>query len=36
MGCLDMDAVADFYDRHVDRAPEQFSRPPPEPGAGCP
>lgn len=33
--CLSPDFVRDFYERRVDRAPERFSRPPPEPPASC-
>lgn len=33
--CLDLALVTSFYDSHVDQAPEQFGRPPPEPPAAC-
>lgn len=33
--CLDPAFVRDFYARRVDRGPERFSRPPPEPPARC-
>jgi hypothetical protein len=33
--CLDTDFVQSFYAQRVDRAPEQFGRPPPEPGSHC-
>lgn len=33
--CLSEEGLAAFYDEHVDRAPEQFGRPPPEPPASC-
>lgn len=33
--CLDPAFVRDFYSRRVDRAPEQFSRPPPGPPSAC-
>jgi hypothetical protein len=33
--CLSPDFVRDFYARRVDRAPERFSRPPPEPPSSC-
>jgi hypothetical protein len=34
--CLDMGAFEAFYEEHVDRAPEQFGRPPPGPPDSCP
>lgn len=33
--CLDTDFVQSFYERRVDRAPEQFRRPPPGPPSSC-
>lgn len=33
--CLDTDFVQSFYERRVDRAPEQFGRPAPGPPASC-
>jgi Protein of unknown function (DUF3105) len=33
--CLSPDFVRDFYARRVDRAPEEFSRPPPGPPSSC-
>lgn len=33
--CLSPDFVRDFYQRRVDRAPEQFGRPAPEPPSSC-
>lgn len=33
--CLSPDFVRDFYSRRVDRAPEQFGRPAPEPPSSC-
>jgi hypothetical protein len=33
--CLSPDFVRDFYARRVDRAPEQFGRPAPEPPSSC-
>ncbi len=33
--CLDTDFVQSFYERRVDRAPEQFGRPPPGPPSSC-
>lgn len=35
MDCLDLQRVGEFYELHVDRAPERFGRPPPEPPASC-
>lgn len=33
--CLDTEFVQSFYERRVDRAPEQFGRPAPEPPSAC-
>jgi hypothetical protein len=33
--CLSEAGLEAFYDAHVDRAPEQFGRPPPDPPASC-
>jgi hypothetical protein len=33
--CLDPGFVESFYERRVDRAPEQFGRPPPGPPSSC-
>lgn len=34
--CLDPKAIADFYQVHVDRGPEQLGLPPPQPPDTCP
>jgi hypothetical protein len=33
--CLSLAAVEAFYEAHVDRGPERFGRPPPDPPASC-